>query len=450
MFESLKTAIEWAKQKHQFEMDLPERPVIDIQHGLVKLLHSACWDDIQQAFFKGWMKKLDVAKSHYTTYKTDWRLTDPKLPLSKQHYQLSLLMALRNLHEISFQGLGQPQLLKTCNVIYKILDHLGEDCQPSKDDILSYLTQIQLNYQSKSVDSSEVSQPLVTDAQVLPITVLFWEGPIARAYLETIKAMGFKVRKIIRLVSSIDLINKKPVGKLLPQTLRINYAANKQYKQIFYWPNQYKIKNTALVSSIQAEVCKQLNFGQATLKSATENLSLNFYAEKVENLMITGLKDAQLVDKLSHEKASLFLYTGGGIVPNELLAIQDKKMIHIHPGYLPEIRGADCVLWSQLTRNKLSATAFYLAPGIDVGDIILPIWLPELKLKFPQTSDNRVKYRLIYGYLDPWVRAFVLKQAIYKTHSFQQINTTKQSESEGMTFHFMHEKMKHLLFEQLV
>lgn len=87
-----------------------------------------------------------------------------------------------------------------------------------------------------------------------------------------------------------------------------------------------------------------------------------------------------------------------GIVPDHLLAIVYKNPIHIHPGFLPDVRWADCVLWSQLLANRPSTTAFYLAPGIIIGDLLYSAWLPSMRLNFPSGVDIQVKCQLIYDF----------------------------------------------------
>ena len=47
-----------------------------------------------------------------------------------------------------------------------------------------------------------------------------------------------------------------------------------------------------------------------------------------------------------------------------------KNFIHIHPGYLPEVRGADGLLWSIKEYNKIGVSSFIMNHKIDSGEII--------------------------------------------------------------------------------
>ncbi|MGJ8663560.1 MAG: hypothetical protein ACSHWU_07915 [Marinicella sp.] len=435
----------------QFDTPMPvnDETSIDIKAWLIELLHHKQWTAEHESFFQAWMKKIDIAKKQFTHYQLDWKLTADKVEISTDLHQLTIVLALNYLQGNCGIQISAEQKLKSTNALFKALDQVGELVYDLEKSVIeNQLKSVIRNHQPSSKVTSQPFPRSKDCPKTLPICVLFSEGPIARAYLETIKALGFKVKKIIRLVSSIDLISKKPVGGLLPKSMKINYAANKQYKQMFYWSNHY-LKTTAdVVGVIQDQVHKQFEYEFKTLNDGVKNIDLNEYSEVVETLFVTGLKDPVLEQNLMSQDDDLFLYTGGGIVPDQLLALKNKRMIHIHPGFLPEIRGADCVLWSQLLTQKLSASAFIMAPGIDVGDIILPCWLPDVALKFPQNIDSRVKYRLIYGFLDPWVRAYVLKQLIYSTHALDNFDVIPQDENEGMTYHFMHETTKQQVFEK--
>ncbi|HFC29668.1 MAG TPA: hypothetical protein ENJ44_01355 [Oceanospirillales bacterium] len=116
----------------------------------------------------------------------------------------------------------------------------------------------------------------------------------------------------------------------------------------------------------------------------------------------------------------------------------------------PDIRGADCTLWSTLITGHTSASCFYMAPGIDEGDIIFPCWLPKLAINLEEENqDQLLLYRLVYGYVDPWVRAYVLKQVLINYKEFEAIVSTPQDNRQGLTYHFMHPTFKSLALKNI-
>jgi hypothetical protein len=290
-----------------------------------------------------------------------------------------------------------------------------------------------------------------TGHKEIPITVLFYEGPIARAYLATIQSLGFKPKKIIQLIATKDVATKKVVGRWLPKKMRKNYAASIQRNKIHYYPKQLSKTHPDFVNSILDEVQAELGFERNVIDNANALLPLTSYSDCVESLLVEGLADKGLQEHLLKELAGGVLYTGGGIMPAKILDIKQLKFLHIHPGFLPIIRGADCALWSLLLAGHTSATCFYLSAGIDTGDIIRPHWLPKLSFKIDATGiDLQSIYRIVYSFLDPWVRAFVLRDMINMNNkNFDELISTPQLEKNGTTFHFMHRRLQSLIFQKL-
>ncbi|RLA43792.1 MAG: hypothetical protein DRR42_21270, partial [Gammaproteobacteria bacterium] len=286
--------------------------------------------------------------------------------------------------------------------------------------------------------------------KVIPLTVLFYEGPIARAYLATLSGLGFRPQKIIELVAAKDVATKKIVGKWLPRGLRSSYAASIQRNKIHYWPKQLSKTNSDFIDVILNEVQTKFGFQNTFIENANALLPLSTYSDCVESILVEGLADKGLQQYLSEEPAGAILYTGGGIVPAALLNLQHLKFLHIHPGFLPDIRGADCALWSSLLTGHASATCFYMSPGIDTGDIISPCWLPSLSFDVDTASiDRQSIYRVVYGFLDPWVRAFVLRELVNNNDDYETLVSVPQSEKDGTTFHFMHQRLRDAAFQKL-
>jgi len=260
---------------------------------------------------------------------------------------------------------------------------------------------------------------------------------------------------VLNLKKSLNLLlqrmwQQKNVGKWLPKVLRSTYAASIQRNKIHYWPKQLLKTNSDFVNGILNEVQKKFGFEKTVIDNANALLPLSAYSDCVESILVDGLADERLQQYLLEESAGAILYTGGGIVPAQLLDIQHLKFLHIHPGFLPDIRGADCVLWSSLLTGLTSATCFYMSSGIDTGDIISPCWLPSLSFDVDVASiDLQSIYRVVYGFIDPWVRAFVLRRIINDHTKYNVLASVPQSEMNGTTFHFMHERLQAAAFQKL-
>lgn len=365
---------------------------------------------------------------------------------------LTLLLLLKDMTRL-LQSQRATEAAKRLNAVLKLRDSLGT----ALDTDLLDLVQDSLDgfFDSYSCPAPPAATVLAPPAKVatettLAITVLFWEGPIARAYLAALKGIGLKPEKIIQLVSARDLSSKKPVGRFLPGLLRIAYAQSRQRNSIHHWSGVLQRSETALYRSVRSEIESSFDIPAEVIDDALALRDLSEYSANVEQLLVDDLNDERLYQRLTSLPESQVLFTGGGIVPRTLLELPHLKFIHVHPGFLPEVRGADCALWSQLVKGCTSATCFYMAPGIDDGDVIHPAWLPPLRFRI-DTSSIPLKslYRAIYAFFDPWVRATVLRQAISITSGFSAIKAQPQVEKNSITYHFMHERIQDATFKVL-
>ena len=141
---------------------------------------------------------------------------------------------------------------------------------------------------------------------------------------------------------------------------------------------------------------------------------------------------------------SVVLFTGGGLVPPKLTKLDGLSFLHVHPGYLPFVKGADGLLWSMLLRGRPGASAFFMAPGIDEGDLLLTAEFEPLKflLAPDELPDTQDMYRMVFSFYDPIVRAALLCDLIDKSPDLATLVGQPQDLKDGRTFHFMSERMR--------
>lgn len=102
---------------------------------------------------------------------------------------------------------------------------------------------------------------------------------------------------------------------------------------------------------------------------------------------IARRQDCQVVTVKDHNapKALAFLrglnldmivFTGGGLIRKELLAIPRLGVLNCHSGILPHYRGMDVVEWAILEAGRQAAevglTVHWMDQGVDTGPILLP------------------------------------------------------------------------------
>ena len=139
---------------------------------------------------------------------------------------------------------------------------------------------------------------------------------------------------------------------------------------------------------------------------------------------------------------------GWRVGPKCILELPNTEFVHVHPGFLPYTRGADGILWSILTRGKAGAACFYMVPKLDEGNMILTEEYPSLQ--FERTSDDlKTLYRLIFSFYDPAIRALCLKHVLEQHGTLCHLPSVPQDTSQGITFHFMHDKLKKKLLDKI-
>ncbi len=277
-------------------------------------------------------------------------------------------------------------------------------------------------------------------SRTLPLTVLVHEGPQARAYLVRMRQAGWKPSRILLMVESHRPGTDKAIGRWLPSPLRLGYAQKSQEVSRNFWPRRLRTSYPYLVESMAAEMSKIASDAQATIEEMLGPFCYEGYAERVERLLVRDLKDPRLREALEGLAPGAVLFTGGGIVPKSLLAVEGLRFLHVHPGYLPHVRGADGFLWSTLVRGRPGTACFYMAPGIDTGEVVATREYPRLTFDLGEhpRPPAEMLYRAIFSFCDPLLRAqFLMDEVLTKTEDLSALPAAPQDSNVGLTYHFL-------------
>lgn len=149
-----------------------------------------------------------------------------------------------------------------------------------------------------------------------------------------------------------------------------------------------------------------------------------------------------VLDRLSKSSCEYFLFTGGGIVKKETLC-HNKKLIHIHPGIVPEYRGSTCFYYSLLETNKLGSTAIIMDENIDTGDVIAST---VFSINYTIHPDQPLFMDYI---LDPYIRSYTLKKVLEKYISEAKIRTCRQVSGTKPAYFVIHPFLRHLAIDKI-
>jgi len=280
--------------------------------------------------------------------------------------------------------------------------------------------------------------------KTLPLDILFYEGPIAGAYIGAVAEQGFRFRKMVVMVINHNPATKRRVGLWLPPFLRIRYAELTQKQAHLFWPKQLYKTDSILVQKTIKHSESAFGFGSDVFNSILNPKPLETYAESVERIYTSGLNDPNIAEALSGNENIATLFTGGGIVSQNLFQIKGLNLLHIHPGKLPNVRGADGLLWSHLVFGHPGASCFWMAPDLDMGDTLKIMEFAPVHITINQEKrpDDKTLYRLVYGFVDPIMRARVLIDVLNESQNPLALAPKRQTRTDGVTYHFLGESMR--------
>lgn len=270
----------------------------------------------------------------------------------------------------------------------------------------------------------------------LPLTLLLVDSIPAKIYLAILNKNNLKPNKIIRIASC---------GTDSKATLISNFFGRFLGFYIIKLLKKLKVSRVldARYECSAAKVLSNFNLSDNDLKKCLKGYS----RKEIETVYCNSINDRSVKKVLEKDKNKVFLFTGGGILSDEILNTLDSKFFHIHPGIVPDIRGADCFFWSCLIKGRPGYSVFYMNAGIDTGDILYKreyeadfSYLEHDSLTSAQLKD------LILSYYDPCLRIITFIEMLKKFSSFDFENTSLsslpakyQSEGEGRMYFFMHD-----------
>jgi methionyl-tRNA formyltransferase len=98
--------------------------------------------------------------------------------------------------------------------------------------------------------------------------------------------------------------------------------------------------------------------------------------KKIPVYCVANHNDMICKELLSSEKPDVLALGGTRIIKPTILETPRRATVNAHPGLLPWLRGSASVGWALYKDMKQGATAHFIDPGIDTGDIIVRRELP--------------------------------------------------------------------------
>jgi hypothetical protein len=172
-----------------------------------------------------------------------------------------------------------------------------------------------------------------------------------------------------------------------------------------------------------------------------------------------NINDERLVAEIAGCNPERVLFTGGGIVRARTFERTGGNWLHMHPGRLPGVRGADGFFWSVLLHGHPTVSAIYQDAGIDTGGVLIEKHFERPEMDAERVAElgshrHEIVYRTILNLYDPWMRALTL-DALLEDEMVRGERPSEASgrvgiEPRGRNYHFMHPLLRARAIDLLV
>lgn len=270
--------------------------------------------------------------------------------------------------------------------------------------------------------------------KTLPLALLVFRGgcPVTEAYLAYLRLHGLRPA----LIMAIDYVGDGYLARKLSQLLGARLAARLL---------RFKRNRAARVT---AQLAATLQQGWPVQLSPGHEPNYEAEAQSVLHLTVKNFADPRLLEAMRGCGVRTFLYCSGGRVPAEMFR-QDFRILHIHPGVVPHVRGSDGLLWSLLARGCPGASCFFMDAGIDTGRVI-----GTAEYETPHWAGLRVEpvelYHALLQCYDPHLRASLLLSILLESPGLDIAALEASIQPQGGTHYYsMHPEMRARVLSRL-
>jgi hypothetical protein len=288
--------------------------------------------------------------------------------------------------------------------------------------------------------------------KTINIIVLYNGSILSKIYLSLLLKNNYKPKKIL-------VINYAPSGRKYHLISKYfgKFSAKLLLNIYLKFKNKLSIRNKHISE-------KLLNIFKLSHEDLCDKKFLiSDYYDEIE---LTNVDDPLLSEYLKKQSIKTVLYTGGWILKKNILENSSCKFIHIHPGILPEVKGADCFLWSYLLEGRLGYSCLYMNEEIDAGEILhKKNYEFQVEANIFKNIDNEIIYKLIIQYYDPCLRILTFIDFLNNknTNALENLNVSDnnvdilqflnpliQNHEHGRTYYFMHPKLRRKVIKSML
>lgn len=140
---------------------------------------------------------------------------------------------------------------------------------------------------------------------------------------------------------------------------------------------------------------------------------------KIKKFHYSIIDNEKIIDYILNSKNIYFIYSGysGYVIKNANL-LSKKKILHAHPGKLPEYKGSTTIFYSILNFNKIYCSTMILNKKIDDGEKLNQL---QFKLKCKNFKN--------FDFFDARIRIITLVDALKKIQKNRKFDKRKKNKT---------------------
>ena len=167
----------------------------------------------------------------------------------------------------------------------------------------------------------------------------------------------------------------------------------------------------------------------------TKKINKFFFPKIIVKSFYTNYINNKAARFLLSKNTNYIIYSGyPGVIERNNKVLKSKKLIHSHPGKLPQYRGSTTIYYSILKEDKIYCSTIILNKNLDSGKILLIIKYPIPK-KISQIDNE----------YDDKIRA---KNIVFILKKYDKLKVTKKKIKKNNPYYVIHPLLRSLVFRK--
>jgi len=143
------------------------------------------------------------------------------------------------------------------------------------------------------------------------------------------------------------------------------HYGKRDFKSMFFSFLKKRKYNSKLVKKVNSKSVKNVPFFNSLGVTVFQHKNVNF---------------SPAIEKIKSKKYDIIVTALDQILSKNFLNEIDSRVVNVHYGVLPEIKGLSAIEWTYFKYKKCEATLHYINKGIDTGSIIQKKGIEIVKL----------------------------------------------------------------------